>query len=612
MSKSTACTYWFGFFCLMGWSCLGSVSGTGGTQFDSPSDAKETSDDSTEVHSSKMSVRGAGQEKKEIVQVRSFGRIDIAIEDQDITKVLQMLAIQSQLNILSSSDVSGNVSAVLYDVDFYEALDAILHTNGFGYIEEGNFIKVYTLEEITEIQEHDKKMVAEVVRLNHLTAEDAAKFIEVLLTPDKGSITVSAKDQAGFEPTLSSGGEKAWALVDTLLIHDYPEVIEEMLEVLRELDVKPRQVQIESTILEARLNEDNAFGVDLTVLADFALGEFTNPLSAITDLATAAVGNNGQAIQTTVGNATGGKSSMRGGILTHNFAAFIRALDEVTDTTVIANPTLLVLNRMPQKLISGEKLGYISTVQTETSSTQTVEFLEVGTQMTVRAFISGDDFVRMELVLGISEGEVRNAEGFVIPDETTNELISNVIIPSGRTYVLGGLFKEDTTISRSQVPGVAGLPIIGSAFRGQDDTVARSEVIFLIRPTVMRDENLVKIGHDAGHDVERVRAGTREGLLPWSRTLLTASHIRDARGYLAEGKTDKALWSINMALTLDPTAVEALRMREELNRKNMYWPDSGILQKVFESVVDQVIADKAAQAPGGHEQIDKAAAVAAQ
>ena len=105
-------------------------------------------------------------------------------------------------------------------------------------------------------------MVAEVVRLNHLTAEDAAKFIEVLLTPDKGSITVSAKDQAGFEPTLSSGGEKARALVDTLLIHDYPEVIEEMLEVLRELDVKPRQVKIESTILEARLNEDNAFGVD--------------------------------------------------------------------------------------------------------------------------------------------------------------------------------------------------------------------------------------------------------------------------------------------------------------------------------------------------------------
>ena len=119
-----------------------------------------------------------------------LGHIDLAVQDQDVVKVLQMLAIQSQRNILPSSNVSGTISAALYNVDFYEALDAILHTNGFGYIEEGNFIKVYTSAELDQIQARDRRLISRVVRLNYLTATDGLEFIKPLISPN-GAVTVS-------------------------------------------------------------------------------------------------------------------------------------------------------------------------------------------------------------------------------------------------------------------------------------------------------------------------------------------------------------------------------------------------------------------------------------
>ncbi len=517
-----------------------------------------------------------------------LGHIDLSVQGQDVVKVLQMLAIQSQRNILPSLNVSGKISAALYNVDFYEALDAILHTNGFGYIEEGNFIKVYTSTELDQIHARDRRLVSRVVRLNYLTATDGLEFIKPLISP-KGAVTVSAADTPGFEPTIQDGGEKSWADTDTLVIHDYPEIVAEIVDVLKQLDVRPKQVQIDAIILEARLNEDNAWGVDLSTLADFAINEFSSPISVIDDLLTGSVSPSGYAAQSTVGNAQAGSSGMKVGVVTNNVAAFIRALDQVTDTTILAKPSILTLNRQSAKLITGAKLGYVSITNTETSSTQTVEFLEVGTQMTVRPFVSDDGFIRLELRPEISEGEVRSIAGFIIPDETTSEVITNVIVPNGKTVVLGGLFKEDTNVSRNQVPGLGNTPILGAAFKGQDDQVRRSEVIFLIRPTIIKDESLITSAVKVNGDIEHARLGAREGLLPWSRTRLTSSYLRDAFHHLDEGRRDMALWSINMALTLTSTAVEAMRMRSELTSEYPSWYDRGLLHKRIDAMItDQI------------------------
>ena len=73
---------------------------------------------------------------------------------------------------LGATNVAGSVTADLYGVDFYEALDAILHANGFGYRERGNFIYVYTAEEAAQMEERQREPIVRVYHLSYVRAID--------------------------------------------------------------------------------------------------------------------------------------------------------------------------------------------------------------------------------------------------------------------------------------------------------------------------------------------------------------------------------------------------------------------------------------------------------
>ncbi|MEM9420231.1 MAG: secretin N-terminal domain-containing protein, partial [Planctomycetota bacterium] len=381
------------------------------------------------------------------VAVDSLGQIDITVKDLEIAKVLQLLSIQSQRNIVASRNVSGKVSADLYGVSFNEALEAILTPNGYGYEEKGNFIYVYTAAELEERQNAMRKTITKVVRLNYISSTDAAAFITPLLSGN-GSITATGEPDAGFLPSQTDGGENSFAHADTLLIRDYEENVEEIETVLKELDVRPKQVLVEATILQATLTEQNAFGVDFSVVANFdALADFTNPLGVVDQMINGTnTGGGGTGVSSTVGNTATGNSGIKVGVTGSDASVFLRALDSVTDTTVLAKPNILVLNRQKADLLVGERLGYLSTTVTDTSETQTIEFLDVGTQLSVRPFVSEEGNIRLELRPSVSDGTTRLEGGFIIPDETTQELVTNIIVESGQTVVLGGLFVEDTQV----------------------------------------------------------------------------------------------------------------------------------------------------------------------
>jgi type IV pilus assembly protein PilQ len=525
------------------------------------------------------------------VEVGNLGQVTITAKDTDITMVLRILSMQSKRNIIASRNVSGTVSANLYQVDFYEALDAILQPNGFGYQEKGNFIYVKTLEEIQAEQEANRKKVHKLVRLNYLNASDAAAYVSPLLSSD-GTISVSAEVQAGFQPSMGDGGANSNAHAETLIIRDYEENVEQIQGLIEELDIKPEQVLIESTILSVRLTEQNALGIDFAVYGDIGIDDITTPLGVVDDLI-AKEGAGGTPLDSGVGGATsagstlGGQSGVKLGFLGSDASLFIRALDSVNDTNVLASPKMLVLNRQKAELLVGERLGYLSTTVTDTSETQTVEFLDVGVQLTARPFVSTDGRVRMELRASLSDGDTtRVVEGNVIPQETTQEVVTNVIMRNGQTIVLGGLFKEDTGSNISQVPGIGHVPGLGLLGKGQDDTVDRSEVVFLVKPTIMKDQPLGEMGDELhGRAIESV-VGARDQLLPWSRTKMTAAHMAKARKFLDEGNDDKALWHVNLALHLDPTMVDAMRLKQELTGKPIYYHDRSMLNNVVDSVID--------------------------
>jgi len=543
-------------------------------------------------------------ENKMKVLVSDQDTVDIAVKNEDIESVLEMLQLESERNIVLSKNVTGKVSATIKNATFEEALEAILYPNGWNYVVQGNFIYVFTQEEYAQRQKALLKREYKVVRLNYLNAEDAKSFVTMLLSKDGGEIQVNTPSKEFTISDKVPAGKDDFALSATLVIYDYPENIEAVQVLLTQLDTKPSQVLIEATILQCSLNEANAFGVDFSLIADMDFTDFINiggPLSAANNLIRGGTGaanqgftppdNQGTAITSNPGNTTG-PGTFKAGIVTGDVSIFVRMLDQVTDTVVLSNPKVLALNRMPAHVLVGTRVGYLSTTATDTSTTQTVEFLDTGTQLYVRPFVSDDGNIRMELKPQVSIANIRNVTdaggaAVTIPDEITQELTTNVNIRDGQTIVLGGLFSENSTFTRRQVPFLGDIPVVGAAFRGHDDATVRSEIIFMITPSIVSDASLAAAATQAEDDIDRIRAGTRQGLLPWSRERMTGGLNVEAERAAREGDTEKALYLLQRSLALNPHQPSVYQIREKITSEREVWPNPSLL--------DGMLGDEAAE-----------------
>jgi type IV pilus assembly protein PilQ len=546
------------------------------------------------------------------VKVDDNGVVDLRVNGEEIAAVLEMLSLQSQKNIIPHKNVNGKVFANLYGVTFYEALDALLHANGYGYIERGNFIYVYTLEDLQKLEQAARQRIWKVIKLNYISAVDAAAFAQALLSKES---VIKTNAKVGNFPGKSDvpiGGED-YSGESTIMVWDFPEQVEQIEKLIKEIDTRPAQVLVEATILQAQLNESNAFGVDFALLGNLNFADFISvggPLKAVDSFvvnntsklaspaagdipvvgppgASAADGSRAFGLTSTPGN-TGGPATLKLGLYNSNVGVFIRMLDEVTDTTILSNPKILALNRQAARVLIGQRVGYLNTTSTNTATTQTVEFLDTGTQLHFRPFVGTDGTIRLELKPSVSSAvirDVRNSGGstVTVPDEITNELTTNVIVRDGQTVVLGGLFRESTQSARKQVPVLGDIPLVGKAFRGQEDEVRRQEIMFLITPSVVSDSFLAESGNKGTEMLARVRTGAREGLLEFSRERLTSQFVSDARKLAAEGKNEKAMYKLHMALSMNPHQTDAIELKEKLSGNKASWPHRSMLDDMLSS-----------------------------
>lgn len=531
------------------------------------------------------------------VGVSEYDLVDLHVNNEDLGNILQLLSIQSQRNIISSNNVNASVTADLYGVTFYEALDAILHVNGYGYIEKGNFIYVYTAEELAEFEALSRRPVTRIIDLDYLNATDAAEFAKMLLS-ENGSITSNAATEAF---TITDGvptGADNYANTATLVISDFEENVTEIEALIKELDTKPTQILVEATILQTTLNEANAFGMDFALIKNLDFTDFVGtggPLSVVdalingqgetvdgTAVDVPANGRDSTGVQSTVGN-TAGSGGLKAGFVNGDVGVFMRVLDEITDVTVVSNPKLLTLNRQPARVLVGTRVGYLNSTTTDTSTTQSVEFLDVGTQLSVRPFVSKNGYIRLELRPQVSNFTLRQVSdgagnNVTIPDEDTTEMNTNVMARDGQTVVLGGLFTETTSTTRRQVPVLGDIPLIGSAFKGFDDSTRRSEIIFLITPSIINDTVLAETGEMGNQYLEHARYGARKGLLPWSRERRVGQLLISARQLADEGEIEQALSKVDRALRLMPMSPDARTLRTELTGQLRTMPSRSLIE----------------------------------
>jgi type II secretory pathway component GspD/PulD (secretin) len=355
---------------------------------------------------------------------------------------------------------------------------------------------------------------------------------------------------------------------DTLVIFDFPENIEQIAEMIAQIDTRPPAVLIEVTILEADLEDDTEFGLDFSSIAGASISLGSTEGIQQTGLASAVTGSGGLTAAFSIDDVTG----------------FIRALESITDTTVLANPKILALNKQAGHILIGESDGYLTTTQvTEEGRVQEVEFLESGTRLKFRPYICKDGYIRMEIYPEQSTGDVTVQGDFVLPSKETTELKTNIMVKDGKTIVIGGLFKEKTDQVYAQVPVLGDLPFVGGIFRQTHDTSTRTELIVLITPHIVYEPEDT-YGAEAAEDVKRLAYGARQKISPISRSRLSEDHYAKAAKYYSDGNYAAALDESNMALALRPTYLEAIRLREKIISKIEPEPEKKIKRKMIEAV----------------------------
>lgn len=513
------------------------------------------------------------------VSVTDRGTIELHVADVPLTAVLQALAQGSRRNIIASPGVTGTVTASLYDVDFEEALTAVLRQNGAGFRVEGNFIYVHTADELARMMLAPPE--GRLFHLNYITPADAQNVITPLLS-DVGKAAISPPVETGLSGNAEDGGSNANAGTDYIYVYDRPDRLEAVAAALAQVDVRPTQVLIEATILRASLTNDNALGIDFNVVGGVdleLLGSVSQGVQNITlgqlpverfELFNSNVGTDFR------GNVPPGGMTL--GVIKDHVAVFLRALEDVTDTAVIANPKMLVLNKQKGQFIVGRRDGYLTTTFTDSVATQTIEFLETGTRLIFRPFIGDDGFVRVELHPEDSTGGV-NSQG--LPFEQTTEVTSNVLVRDGHTILIGGLFRELNTDKRSQVPGIGNVPGLGDLFKSRQDSLVREEVILLMTVHVVKDHAAYARASDRqSEDIEVLRVGLRQGMMWIGRERLAQDHYRRAMEHYARGDNEKALWWVNLSLHNYSRLAPAMQLKEQILGEHA-WDEDNVSTRSF-------------------------------
>ena len=460
---------------------------------------------------------------------------------------------------------------------FEDAMNAILGGK-YEYEEKANLIEVYPKGD-------ESRMKYKVFSLDYISAAEAKKLIEPVMS-GKGVVGVTTAADTGVPVGESisapKGGGDTMSLRDTIVVYDYAENIRRAEELIASIDVRPQQVLIEATILSATLTEDTQFGIDWQTLKGTAVNPVTG-FAGITQNDPDYFGSDGLQL----GGATAVTGGLTVGLALGDIGSLIRAVEQVSDVTILANPKILAVNKQLGQVYIGEKIGYESQTTVEDgASTSEVSFLDTGTKLSFRPYISVDGYIRLDIH---AKNSTESDSGTVI-SETSTELVSNIMVKDGQTIVIGGLFQDTVETKKSQIPLLGDLPFVGIAFRGTSDRLVRKEVMVLITPHII-DEPSEANGQARMDDVRRKRVGAKEQLQWIGRTRLAEDYYVNAVEDYLDGYNEAALQKVNKAIMLRPTYTEALSLKEKIVLETAP-EDAAMMERIMLDVVEREETDK--------------------
>lgn len=262
-------------------------------------------------------------------------------------------------------------------------------------------------------------------------------------------------------------------LDNSIIVKGGDQGIADFKNIVRMLDVPPKQVQIKAEFVEVKTTDVKRFGIN------WQLDKLNESFSA-----TLAGGGN-----VVVGFATG------------NLTAVLRTQLTSDIGRIINSPIISTINNQNAYISINSEIPYWTTYNTVTGTGTVIEqsqpnFISIDTHLNVLPRVNGDGTITMTLMPGVADtgNVISGPDGAEIPEQRNQELFTQRRVANGETIVVGGFIRKNDSSSVTKIPVLGDLPIVGSLFRGIAKTTEDRELLIFITPTIISDSNTGTIG----------------------------------------------------------------------------------------------------------------------
>lgn len=424
-------------------------------------------------------------------------------QDVPVRTVLQLIAEESNLNVVASDTVQGNVTLRLVNVPWDQALDIVLRAKGLDKRRDGGVIWVAPQSELAKFEqdkedariaiENREDLITDYIQINYHSATAIFKA----LTEAKG-IGGSGGGGGGGANQQENGflSPRGRVVADertnTLMISDIPKKVAQMRELIDHIDRPVDQVLIEGRIVIA----SDTFARDLG--AKFGIGGTRQYGGNTATIGSSASGGNvsatrGLNVNLPAGSFTNGTpTSLAYTLLGANFNLDLElsALQEEGRGEVISNPRIVTANQREGVIKQGKEIGYVTITggTAGTAATPNVQFKEVLLELKVTPTITNDN--RVFLNMNVKKDEVDQyieLDGYgTVPQINRREINTAVLVDDGQTVVIGGVYEFTDRSSVSKVPFLGDIPFLGNLFKKRGRSKDKAELLIFVTPKVLR------------------------------------------------------------------------------------------------------------------------------
>lgn len=443
-------------------------------------------------------------EKRKLEKFAYTGeKLSLNFQDIDVRSVLQLIADFTDLNLVASDTVQGNITLRLQNVPWDQALDLVLKTRGLDKRKVGNVLLIAPADEIAarERQELEAQnqiaelapLRRELIQVNYAKASDiAALFQSVAGISGEGEAADSERGSVTVDDRTNS-----------IIAYQTQDKLDELRRIVAQLDIPVRQVLIEARLVEASVGYDKSLGVrwggavsngkwsaygkdgsqGLTDDEDRSCGPFAGGCTLPTT-----EDDGGSPVPFVDLGANAATSGIGIGFLTDNAILDLQlsAMEKTGNGEVISQPKVVTSDKETAKILKGTEVPY---QESSSSGATTVSFKEAALSLEVTPQITPDNRIIMEVKVNKDEPDYENAV-LGVPPIKKNEVNAKVLVNDGETIVIGGVFSNTQSKSVEKVPLLGDIPYLGRLFRRDTVTDTKNELLVFVTPRIMNNQSI--------------------------------------------------------------------------------------------------------------------------